>query len=189
MDAGREMGVVPASHHYYASLAYYDRDGPGMRRLLEGAEDPWVDDQFQFAPKALGFAQAFALEGEDVRARAYYDSARVVLEARIAAEPEDPRLHSALGIVFAGLGRAADALREGETGLRLMPPEREAWRGTWRVYELAQIYAALGRDGDAVELLESLLARPSGFTVARLRLDPAWDPLRTHPRFVALVGR
>jgi tetratricopeptide (TPR) repeat protein len=188
LHEGREIGAVPANEPYYVWLAYYDRDPVEMRRLLEIADGPWLDDQFEFAPKALGYARAFALEGDDARARVYYDSARVDLEARIAEDPEDPRYHSALGIGLAGLGRTSEAVRAGERGLRLMPPEREAWRGTARVYDLARIYAATGRHDEAVELLQGLLLRPSSYTTSLLRLDPAWDPLRRHPGFVALVS-
>jgi len=187
LDEGRKVGAVPANEPYYVQLAYYDRDAAEMRRLLDIAEDPWLDDQYEFAPRALGYARAFTLAGDDGRARAYYDSARVELQARIAADPEDPRFHSALGIVEAGLGDGTAAVQAGERGLELMPPEREAWRGTQRVYDLARVYAAVGRHDEAVDLLQDLLARPASVTRQLLRLDPAFDPLREHPGFRELI--
>jgi hypothetical protein len=45
-----------------------------------------------------------------------------------------------------------------------------------------------GRYEEAIERLEYLLSVPSDLSVWRLRLDPAWDPLRGNPRFEALVA-
>ena len=45
-----------------------------------------------------------------------------------------------------------------------------------------------GRPEAAIDRLEYLLSVPSDWSAWWLRLDPAWDPLREHPRFKALVG-
>jgi serine/threonine-protein kinase len=187
LDEGRELGAVPANYPYYFWLAYYDRDTAATRRQLEAAEEPLENTQFDYVPKTLTYARMYSLTGENAAARAYFDSARVELEALIAEEPEDPRYHSALGMAYAGLGRPDEAVRAGERAVEIMSPEREAWRGTSRVHDLARIYAAVGRHDEAVDLLEALLVRPAPITRELLRLDPSWDPVRTHSRFVALV--
>jgi hypothetical protein len=50
--------------------------------------------------------------------------------------------------------------------------------------------AARVGDGErgAVELLEPLVEVPSNLSKAWLRVDPTFDPLRSHPGFQALVG-
>ena len=106
----------------------------------------------------------------------------------MSEHPEEPRYRSSLGLALAGLGRSAEAIREGEEGLRLMPPAKEAWRGAWRLAALARIEAMTGREEEAVERLEYLLSVPSDLSVWMLRLDPAWDPLRDNPRFQALIA-
>ena len=45
-------------------------------------------------------------------ARADYDTARVLLETKLREQPQDERLHSSLGIAYAGLGRVKEAIRE-----------------------------------------------------------------------------
>ena len=55
--------------------------------------------------------------------------------------------------------------------------------------DLARIYTMVGEYDAAIDQLESLLAIPSNTTVPLLRLDPAWDPLREHPRFQALLAK
>jgi TolB-like protein len=160
---------------------------------LEAAEDVRggagaFNNQFRYLPISLAAAFAHRLAGDTDAARAAFDSARARLRALVDEDPEEPRYRSALGLALAGLGRDEEAIREGEEGVRLMPPEKEAWRGAWRVADLAQIYAMTGRTGEAMDRLEYLLSVPSDLSVWQLRLDPAWDALRGNPRFEALVG-
>lgn len=146
-----------------------------------------LDNQFVYMPPTLLRALAWHQKDDRTRAEAAFDSARVELEAAVEADPTEPRLRSALGIAYAGLGRTVDALREGEEGVRLMPPEKEAWRGNWRVFQLARIETMVGESESAIKRLEYLLSIPFDLTVAELRIDPAWDPLREDPRFEKLV--
>lgn len=66
---------------------------------------------------------------------------------------------------------------------------KEAWRGLYRVEELALILTMTGRYDAAIDRIEFLLSVPGDMSVARLRLDPRWDPLRSHPRFQTLLEK
>jgi hypothetical protein len=46
----------------------------------------------------------------------------------------------------------------------------------------------VGSKDKAVELLEPLVEVPNNLSRAWLRVDPTFDPLRSHPRFQALVS-
>nr|NIV10790.1 hypothetical protein [Fodinibius sp.] len=70
------------------------------------------------------------------------------MEAKILEQPEDSRFHTSLGIAYAGLGRKEDALREGKKGVELLPISKEAWRGSYRLKDMAIIYTMVG-DHDA----------------------------------------
>lgn len=156
--------------------------------LAELREEPLlIDNQFRYVPSPLFAGLAWRLKGDSARALAAFDSARAVLERRVSADPSEPRYRSSLGLALAGLGRAEAAIREAEEGVRLMPPEREAWRGTERVLFLARVYAMTGHADAAVERLAHLLALPGPLSVWELRLDPMWDPLRGKPGFQRLI--
>jgi len=47
----------------------------------------------------------------------------------------------------------------------------------------------VGEYDKAVDELEFLLSIPSELSITLLRLDPAWAPLRDHPRFKGLLVR
>jgi TolB-like protein/Flp pilus assembly protein TadD len=145
-------------------------------------------NQFQYLPASLAAGLAHRLAGDSAASRAAFGEARVELQGLVDEDPTESRYRSALGLALAGLERNEEAIREGEAGLRLMPPEKEAWRGAWRLLDLARIEAMTGRHDAAIERLEYMLSVPSDISVWMLRLDPAWDPLRGNPRFEALVA-
>jgi serine/threonine-protein kinase len=119
--------------------------------------------------------------------QASYDTARALLETKLQDQPQDARLHSSLGIAYAGLGRVEEAIRAGKMGVELLPVSKEAWSGAWRVEDLARIYVMVGEYDAAIDQLEFLLSRPGELSVGLLRLDPTWEPLREHPRFQRLL--
>jgi hypothetical protein len=45
----------------------------------------------------------------------------------------------------------------------------------------------VGEHDGAIDQIEYLLSVPGEMSIPLLRLDPAWDPLRDHPRFQKLV--
>jgi serine/threonine-protein kinase len=119
--------------------------------------------------------------------RAYLDSSRAVLETKVREQPGEPAFHALLGIVYAYLGSADAAIREGETATRLMPISREAYKGGSLLAAQALIESRAGRPDAAVKKLEYLLAVPSVISPPLLWQDPAWNALRTHPGFRRLM--
>ena len=180
-DQGMENGS-------FADLYRVERDAASMRRAA-GSEPVYRNSQFFFEPGPYVTGWSWRVEGDEPRARAAFDSARVIVEARLAESPDDARFRSVLGVILAGLGRNDEAIASAKRGLELMPPEVEAWRGTYRLRDLALVYAMTGRSDDAFEILERLLAMPADFSAWDLRLDPYWDDLRGDPRFETLVAR
>jgi serine/threonine-protein kinase len=146
-----------------------------------------IHNQFDFIPKALRCARVYRYMGKNEVAKKYYNDARSILETKIQEKPEDARFHSSLGIAYAGLGRKQDAIREGTLGVELLAVTKDAWRGLYRVRDLACVYVMVGEFDAAVDQLEFLLSRPGEMSIPLLRLDPTWGPLRDHPRFKRLL--
>jgi tetratricopeptide (TPR) repeat protein len=133
-------------------------------------------------------AQAYALRGDQVRARAYADSARRTFEEQIRATPRDAQRHVLFGVALAYLGRKADAIREGEHGVALGPISEDAFTGAYFQHQLARIYLLVGEPEKALDQLERLLKIPYYLSPGWLKIDPNFNPLRRNPRFERLVG-
>jgi TolB-like protein/Flp pilus assembly protein TadD len=170
-------------------LNVYDGDYPGALERLSSYEPEAFENQFYYVPKALLYAQIYGLMGNKQLQEKYYESARNILEIKVQPDDEQfpERFHSSLGIAYAGLGRKEDAIREGKRGVELLPISKDAWRGQYRIEDLARIYVMVGKHDLAIEKLEHLLSIPGEMSVPLLKLDPAWDPLRNHPRFKKLT--
>jgi len=167
-------------------LDVYDRNyQEALDRLSLKSED--IDNRGYFIPKALRYALIYRYMNKNKLAKKYYDEARRILDSKIQERAEDARLHSSLGIAYAGLGRKEEAIREGKLGVELLPVSKEAIRGTLRVEDLARIYVMVGEFDAAIDQLEFLLSTPGWMSIPLLRLDPAWDPLRDHRRFKKLL--
>jgi tetratricopeptide (TPR) repeat protein len=160
-----------------------------LDRLREASGIDAFDWQTWFVPRTQWLGQAFRLMNQPDSARVYYEAAREVLEDKVREFPDDPRYHSSLGIVYAGLGRRHDAIRAARRGADILPISKDALRGLYAVDALAQVYAMVGEYEAGITELERLLSIPSHLSVAWLRIDPRWDPLREHPSFRRLVER
>ena len=88
---------------------------------------------------------------------------------------------------YAGLGDKANALREAKLAVKNNVNDATALPSA--EIALAEVETHLGNDDAAIATLPHLLEIPGGLTVAELKLDPFWDPLRHDPRFQALLKK
>jgi TolB-like protein/Flp pilus assembly protein TadD len=130
------------------------------------------------------------LAGQGAAANLECDQTRALLETRLAARPEDRLSLTALAWVYVCLGRNADALRVAKQAADLLPIKRDAFAGPDFLAGLAEIEAHTGRAEDAVKILRQLITAPAGqdVSVARLKIDPVWDPIRNDPGFQKLIS-
>jgi TolB-like protein/cytochrome c-type biogenesis protein CcmH/NrfG len=129
------------------------------------------------------------LAGDVPGAHADAEKARELLETRLREQPNDFRSLRALSWVYLALGRKADAINIARHTLDLLPPEKDAVLGSGNLAALAQIQAQTGAAKEAVQNLKKLLSIPAGETIsiARLKIDPVWDPIRNDPGFQELL--
>jgi serine/threonine protein kinase/tetratricopeptide (TPR) repeat protein len=170
-------------------IALARRDFPSALRQLEGELPHNFADQLQYVPFTLLRGQVEALAGQPDQARRAFGAARLELEQKISEEPEDPRFHSSLGIAYAGLGFPREAVREARLACELPPASKDALKALWRVKDLALVYTMTGQAKEAIGQLDDLLGRSGEMTPHILRLDPRWSPLRSDPRFQALLAK
>jgi serine/threonine protein kinase/tetratricopeptide (TPR) repeat protein len=147
-----------------------------------------LDEQFHFVPKTTIFAQIHGLMGEKEKEQEYYQSSRLFLENKVKQQLDDSRLHSSLGIAYAGLGLKEKAVQEAIKATELLPITKESWGGTYRIKDLAQVYVMVGEYDKALDKIEYLLSIPGELSIPLLKIDPVWAPLRTHPRFQKLIN-
>ena len=103
--------------------------------------------------------------------------------------PADPRYHSSLGIAYAGLGRKADAIREGLKAVELLPVTKDAVYAIGHIQDLALIYLKSGEPDMALKKIEQLLLIPSWISPAWLEWDIRFAPMKSYPGYSELLKK
>ena len=131
------------------------------------------------------------IAGQNTEAKPECEQARPLLEAQLAKRrPEDRTSLTESAWVYVCLGRNADALRIAREAAEALPVEKDALFGVEFLVGLAQIEAHIDQPEEAVKILRRLLTIPAGheISVARLKIDPVWDPIRNDPGFQKLLS-
>jgi TolB-like protein/Flp pilus assembly protein TadD len=126
--------------------------------------------------------------GNESAALTAFNSARNELSQTVQNQPDYAAALCALGVIDAVLGNKEDAIREGERAVELTPVSKNAIEGATLVRYLAVIYAWTGEKDRAIQRLAETTYLPgSHISYGYLQLHPLWDPLRSDPRFQAIV--
>ena len=163
---------------------YWLLDSAEQAAVLTAGPDDFDGDVGSWG---LALAQIYAAWGDRARAAAYADSARAGFAEQLEAVPGDAQSLALHALSLAYMGRTAEAVREGERAVELLPVSGNATFGIYLQELLARIYTMAGKPAEAVERLEVVITTPSTLSRDRLRIDPHFAALRIHPDFRKLV--
>ncbi len=180
--------IEPLFRRLGAQVALLERRYDEALARVRQISDTILDSQFWWTPRSLVEAEVHYLAGRQDSAELRLQDALALLEPAAVERPDDERVHSALGLAYAYLGRHDDAIREARRAVELMPYAVDAYKSSIKHEDLARILVRVGEYDEAVEILADLLRRPSHLTPHELRLDPRFDPIRDHPGFQELAN-
>ena len=177
-------------------LAYFDRDPENLARTLAASPHRQFQIYAAFYPKAWFEGLNARLRGKPDEAQAAFITARADVTAFLDAHPTYSTLpRGLLGMIDAALGRRDDAVREAREACDKTSETRNATTFAYVHCQLAVVYAWTDQPDLALNELEAMARRPAGadliyqVTYGDLKLNPMWDPLRSNPRFTALIAQ
>jgi TolB-like protein len=184
----KQFPVLDSGAYDYArtTLALYSRDPVRLQALLATWPAPRSEPPFH---DTFDVVRAFALRqmGEIEQSRALLDRVRPRLEAALDTDPLDDESRKLIVAVYA-LDGDLPRLRAANAALRDAPPKDNLWLVEEGFVDV--LGNALAGEGDtAFDLLEQGMDRAGDAQFSRARLSPAFDALRTHPRYLALQAR
>ena len=180
---------VPPSEDFWYTLgwAFLSLGVRDYDQAYEWSKKIRGDDPFMQAVRAKSMALCEAERDGVESARPSLEAAAEQIEGTLTLTPANADLRQWLSSIYARLGQADAAIREGRMAIDLTAKDR--FDGPQAEENLAGVYAMLGRADDAVDLLEKLLrmSYKDAVTVTGLRLNEVYDPIRDDPRFQALL--
>jgi serine/threonine-protein kinase len=131
------------------------------------------------------------LAGNRGLALRYYQRATPVFEAEVKQYPDNEIALSSLGWLLMRQGKGDEALTLMRHAIGIVSGRGDQLAVDGLHWEMARTLAQLGKSAQATALLDDLMSRPSGnpVTVASLKIDWVWDPIRHDPRFQALLKK
>jgi serine/threonine-protein kinase len=171
-------------------LAYFDMIERRFTDAFQAVEKEVINNDRGRLRQLAGRAALRVLAGQTDAAKSAGAEALPLLEARLRDRPDDTFAMTELSWVYLALGRNADALRLSRQAADSMPIEKDALTGPNLQFALAQIEARAGAPEEAIKRLQHLLSIPAGqdVSIAALKVDPVWDPIRNRPDFQQLLS-
>jgi TolB-like protein/tRNA A-37 threonylcarbamoyl transferase component Bud32 len=184
-----DPNAAPVLVDQWLGLALRERDSAAAERALAAMPTGGCYDENVPFPNSWCEGRVAQLRGDELAARTAFIRAREELAQTVRNQPNYPEALCALGVVDAVLGNKQDAIREGQLAVELIPVGKSAIEGPLLIEYLAVIYAWTGDKDRAIEQLNEAVKLPgSVLSYGHLRLNPIWDPLRSDPRFDAIIA-
>jgi serine/threonine-protein kinase len=163
-------------------------DDDQARLLLTLGADAFDGDRGRWA---LVRAEQYDWRGDPALARAWGDSAAREFALQLRAVPTDAARHVWRGLALAYAGRGREALAQVERGMALEAPTavgRESASYGYFAYVAARVALLAGDRERALGWLAAARQAHYYASPAWIRAEPTWAPLRSDPRFAALVA-
>jgi serine/threonine-protein kinase len=186
-DAGEGVGLGG----WIGIPAYLDVLERRFTDAFEAFEKEVLNDNRGNLQNLAGRVTLRVLAGQTEAAKSAGEEALPSLEAALKERPDDTFAMTELSWVYLALGRNADALRLSKEAADTISIEKDAVAGPSFQIGLAQIEARAGEPEEAIKRLGYLLSIPAGgaASIALLKIDPVWDPIRNRPDFQQLLSR
>jgi len=171
--------------HYFLDLC--ENKYPAVLARLDRFPEHVIRLQSAYLPVNLLRGLAMARLGDEEHASAALISALEILEVARRASPQDPRIHGALGMTYAGLGKTQQAIEAGQRAVEIYPVTRDVMLGMDRLVNLAQIYAMVGENDQALETIRRVLSENGIYTVYHFELHPSFEKVRNEPGYQEIL--
>lgn len=190
----RAMPMDPAMKAKLAvdsiNLAAFERRFDEAIRITEAVSDAAISPYpGALCGKYLALGQLTKHQGDEAKAREFLSQAKTFADRDIEQDPSSGDAYARLGLVLAWLGEKDRALAAMERARELLPVSKDAFSGPDVLESAAEMYAAFGDAAAAVSIIDQILQQPGALTVATLKLNPAWDPIRHDSRFQGLIQK
>ena len=178
--------------YFRYQLAYMQRDyEKALMQLKQYARhaSPAYGSSAQSLPTSGSMGMLLSLSGRSEEAEQVLRVNVAELEAQLEQRPNEPTIIAALATAKVWLGDESAGLNLGRRALDLAAAAADPILHRDVTMAVLMAWARLKNPAPALTLLESSISSATHPTSGVLLAHPAYDPLRTNPRFQAIVAR
>ena len=181
---GRVQEAVAAMERAQVLDPVSIRIGADLGQAYNAARQPdrAIEQEGKVLELDSNFRVAYWIRGMAYEQKGMLAEAVTQFREALRRSPQSANYLGALGHALALQGQTAEAQQIAET----LKKRRKSGDGT--AFFVALVYAGLRETDAALDMLEAACDERSG-SVRYLKVEPRLDPLRTHPRFQALMRR
>ncbi|MFC1527644.1 protein kinase [Candidatus Neomarinimicrobiota bacterium] len=173
--------------------------------IFERAEIEYFNGEFQ---KALKICQEYhetgegtdilylwnkgrysMISGNDKLANFYFDRLVIICEKILKADSNNILISKYLAMAYGRLGLKSQSLNLVDKLINFAQETNDAIQETDIRTGLVDIFLSIENYDRAINEIEYLLSSPSMYSVALLKIDPFYDPIREKPIFQKMVNR
>jgi len=185
--------AMPQDHSWALWIWFWQEVGEGkyqaaLERLSQSSSE-WISLKTWARPVVMFEAFVYDYLNDAQKARSAYETAKTMLEEEVLKQPDDPRMHSSLGVAYAALGFKDIAVQQGKIATELLPYSENPLYGICFVQDLGLIYLLTGEYETSLDQIEFLLSVHSWVSIPFLELNPHYKRLQDHPRYQDLVKK
>ncbi len=174
---------------FWIKQLWFENDVQGVQRLVQNISGPAIELQHSWEPKELLYGQVYQYNKQTTLAKEHYEKAVTILEQEITKNNSDFRFYCSLGLAYAGLGNKEKAIEAGTTATKMLPLDKDHLLGLDVRYALMRIYAVLGEDELAMDVMTELLSVPCQYSGFSFTKNPEFAGFRNTVRFQDLMAR
>lgn len=165
-------------------VEFFDDRHERAIEVLDSVGYEVLEYQTYFYPTDMLRGLSFRALGEEERAVAHLESARVLLEAALVDQPDEPRVLAAYGRTLAALGETEAGVAAARRAVEVYGPDADSLDGPVYVWELAATLGFLGYSGPAIDQLLIYFDNVGPWSPDGLARHPYFRDVATHPRWV-----
>ncbi len=162
-------------------------EGDKALAVLRRVPRDYLEDSWYVSPKGLLAGRALRMSGRAAAAEAEWKQALIVVEKRLATQPNDPKALMAKATLLALGGQKMEAEKTWA-----LAAELGEFSKANRANSRARIHVAFGENEEAIrELQAGLLPVTNGDAIAKVnmvRFEPEFEPIRNDPRIQQIIA-
>ena len=186
-DARKQIGAEQVGAEVIAegSIIWPAVLNPELARYMAAVPEPAEDAQrlrYFTGKLMLGVYQKKASA-----TRQFADSIILYVPRSLRGNFFDSDIHAELSLAYAAKGDKDKTLEEGRRAMEIVPLQGDEIRAADNLLTITYAEVLVGAYDQALTTLRQLLSIPAEISLALLRMDPWFEPLRQDPRFKQLV--